>query len=93
MGVLEDVSANGAKLLLNKPLIPGTRVRYDVPGTPLRKAGTVVFSRATSSAMDIQRYTIGVQTGVETSWMESAWAFWTQAESSPKMIPARTQTS
>ena len=60
-GLLEEVSTDGARLLLERPLAPGTRLRFDVPGTALSGEGTVVFARALDSPMSV-RFTIGVKT-------------------------------
>jgi hypothetical protein len=60
-GFLEEVSVDGARLLLERPLAPGTRVRFEVPGTDLAGAGAVVFARALDTPMSV-RFTVGVQT-------------------------------
>ena len=60
-GLLEEVSADGARLLLERPLAPGTRVRFEVPGTELSGAGAVVFTRALDTPMSV-RFTVGVKT-------------------------------
>ncbi len=59
IALLEDVSSHGARLIMEKPLEPGTPVRYDVPGTSLSGRGTVVVSRAFESPMNV-RFAVGV---------------------------------
>ncbi|MFN2564588.1 MAG: glycosyltransferase [Gemmatimonadaceae bacterium] len=59
IALLEDVSAQGARLIMENPLEPGTPVRYEVPGTSLAGRGTVVFSRAFESPMNV-RFAVGV---------------------------------
>lgn len=60
-GLLEEVSVDGARLLLERPLAPGTRVRFEVPGTELKGVGSVVFARALDTPMSV-RFTVGVKT-------------------------------
>jgi cellulose synthase (UDP-forming) len=59
IALLENVSARGARLIMEKPLEPGTPVRFEVPGTSLGGRGTVVFNRAFESPMDL-RYAVGI---------------------------------
>jgi hypothetical protein len=59
VALLDDVSPQGARLIMENPLEPGTPVRYDVPGTSLSGRGTVVFSRAFESPMNV-RFAVGV---------------------------------
>jgi hypothetical protein len=44
---------------MENPLEPGTPIRYEVPGTALSGRGTVVFSRAFESPMNV-RFAVGV---------------------------------
>ena len=59
VALLEDVSQDGARLIMEKPLDPGTPIRYEVPGTSLNGRGTVVFNRAFESPMNV-RFAVGV---------------------------------
>lgn len=59
IGLLEDVSKNGARLLLAVPVPPGSNVSYEVPGTSYSGAGTAVFNRALESPMNT-RFVVGV---------------------------------
>jgi cellulose synthase (UDP-forming) len=59
IAILEDSSSHGARLIMENSLEPGTPIRYDVPGTSLGGRGTVVFSRAFESPMNV-RFTVGV---------------------------------
>jgi hypothetical protein len=59
IALLEDVSHRGARLIMENPLEPGTPLRFDVPGTSLTGRGTVIFSRAFESPMNV-RFAVGV---------------------------------
>jgi hypothetical protein len=58
-GLLEEISRQGARLVLENPIEPGSRIAYEVAGTQLHGQGTVVFSRAFESPMQM-RFAIGV---------------------------------
>ena len=58
-GMLDEVSVAGARLVLDKPLPPGTPVAYAVPGTSLKGSGRVVFSTALESPMSV-RFSVGL---------------------------------
>jgi cellulose synthase (UDP-forming) len=60
MGMLEELSDAGARLVLESPVEPGTRITYDVPGTGINGKGTVVFNRAFESPTNV-RFAVGVQ--------------------------------
>ena len=60
MGMLEELSDEGARLVLESPLEPGTRVTYDVPGTPIAGRGVVMFNRAFESPTNV-RFAVGIQ--------------------------------
>jgi cellulose synthase/poly-beta-1,6-N-acetylglucosamine synthase-like glycosyltransferase len=59
IALLEETSFDGARLIMENPLEPGTPIRYEVPGTSLSGRGTVVFSRAFESPMNV-RFAVGV---------------------------------
>jgi cellulose synthase (UDP-forming) len=59
VALLENVSTHGARLIMENALEPGTPVRFEVPGTSLSGRGTVVFSRAFESPMNV-RFAVGV---------------------------------
>lgn len=58
-GLLEELSSRGARLLVDLAIIPGSAIRFDVPGTDIEGSGHVVFSSALESPMSV-RFTIGV---------------------------------
>ena len=58
-GLLEEVSARGARLLVENPIAPGTTVRFGVAGTTLEGVGRVVFSSALESPMSV-RFNVGL---------------------------------
>jgi hypothetical protein len=60
IGMLEEMSAAGARLILANPIEPGSRVTYDVPGTDIDGAGTVVFNRAFESPGNV-RFAVGIR--------------------------------
>ena len=58
--LLEELSPRGARLLLDSQVLPGTRLRFDVPGTTLAGSGVVVFAQALESSIGV-RFTIGLE--------------------------------
>ena len=58
-GLLEEVSPNGARLLVEKPIAPGSIVSFEVPGTALTGTGRVVFTTALESPMSA-RFSVGL---------------------------------
>jgi hypothetical protein len=58
-GMLDEISATGARLVLDAPVAPGTAVGFEVPGTTLRGRGKVVFSTALESPMGV-RFSVGL---------------------------------
>lgn len=60
LGMLEEMSDAGVRLVLEHPVQPGTRITYDVPGTSIRGEGTVVFNRAFESPASV-RFAVGVR--------------------------------
>lgn len=58
-GLLEEVSPHGARLLVEKPIAPGSTVRFEVPGTVLSGVGQAVFTTAIESPASV-RYSVGV---------------------------------
>ena len=58
-GMLDEISPTGARLVLDKPLVPGTIVGFEVQGTTLRGRGQVVFSTALESPMSV-RFSVGL---------------------------------
>ena len=63
--MLEELSDAGARLVLENPVEPGTRITYDVPGTDINGRGTVVFNRAFESPTNV-RFAVGVQRDRDT---------------------------
>ena len=51
MGLLEEWSETDARFVLDMPLEPGTRLRWDVPGTSISGRGSVAFTRAVESPL------------------------------------------
>jgi cellulose synthase (UDP-forming) len=60
VGMLEEMSAVGVRLILANPIEPGSRVSYEVPGTDITGEGTVVFNRAFESPGNV-RFAVGVR--------------------------------
>ena len=60
MGMLEEMSDSGARLILENPVEPGSRIIYEVPGTGISGAGTVIFNRAFESPASV-RFAVGVR--------------------------------
>ncbi|MFN2637133.1 MAG: glycosyltransferase [Gemmatimonadaceae bacterium] len=59
LALLEDVSARGARLLMEVPVPPNRLVTFDVPGTSFSGNGRVVFNRALESPMKV-RFVVGL---------------------------------
>ena len=72
LAMLEEMSAAGARLILDAPIEPGSRVTYDVPGTGIAGSGVVVFNRAFESPGDV-RFAVGVR-GDRQVARRRAWA-------------------
>ena len=60
VGFLEEVSAGGARLVMDDPLVPGTPVRFSVPGTGIEGRGRVVFARSIETPLGV-RFAVGVK--------------------------------
>ncbi|MDB4916234.1 MAG: glycosyl transferase 2 family protein [Gemmatimonadetes bacterium] len=60
IGLLEEESRGGVRLILEHPVDPGTAIRWDVPGTNISGRGTAVFSRALESQLRLS-FVVGVQ--------------------------------
>jgi cellulose synthase (UDP-forming) len=60
IGLLEELSDEGARLILENPIEPGAKVSYEVPGTDLAGHGVVVFNRAFDSPLQV-RFAVGVR--------------------------------
>jgi cellulose synthase (UDP-forming) len=65
-GMLDEISATGARLVLESPVAPGTTVGFEVPGTALRGRGKVVFSTAIEAPMSV-RFSVGLALSDETA--------------------------
>ncbi|MDQ6872671.1 MAG: glycosyltransferase [Gemmatimonadota bacterium] len=59
LALLEDVSAKGARLLMEVPVPPNRLVQFEVPGTTFSGAGRVVFNRTLESPMKV-RFVVGL---------------------------------
>jgi len=59
LALLEDVSARGARLLMEVPVPPNRLVQFDVPGTTFSGNGRVVFNRTLESPMKV-RFVVGL---------------------------------
>lgn len=87
VALLEEVSRDGARLIMDAPALPGSTVEYEVPGTALKGAGTVVFNRAFESPRNI-RFAVGICTNeCRPSWVSRAVA-WGRRVTSRAPIPA-----
>jgi cellulose synthase (UDP-forming) len=57
---LEEISAGGARLIMDEPVPPHTVLHFEVPGTKVRGTGRVVFARAIETPIGV-RFAVGVQ--------------------------------
>ena len=72
LGMLEEMSGSGARLILENPVEPGSRISYDVPGTDISGRGTVVFNRVFHSPANV-RFAVGVR-GDSPAGRKKYWA-------------------
>jgi len=72
MGLLEEESRNGVRLILESAMEPGTLMRWDVPGTTISGEGTVVFSRALESPLRLS-FVVGIQRLAATPTQFAVW--------------------
>jgi hypothetical protein len=59
LALLEDVSARGARLLMEVPVAPNRTISFEVPGTNFSGKGRVVFNRVLESPMKV-RFVVGL---------------------------------
>lgn len=85
-GLLEEVSAGGARLLVEKPLAPGSTVHFTVPGTALGGTGQVVFTTAMESPMSV-RYSVGVRLAGPVARAPRRWTLPLQWTRRPAALP------
>jgi cellulose synthase (UDP-forming) len=85
LALLEDVSASGARLLMEVPVPPNRLVSFDVPGTTFSGKGRVVFNRSLESPMKV-RFVVGL--GREAR--ESRFKVWTREWRGLAIGPAPT---
>jgi hypothetical protein len=71
LALLEDVSATGARLLMEVPVPPNRVVTFEVPGTNFSGKGRVVFNRTLETPMKI-RFVVGLGRQVRGS-RRKAW--------------------
>ena len=60
IGLLEEESEQGARFILDAPVEPGTRLRWEVPGTAIAGKGHVVFTRSLESPLRAS-FVVGVE--------------------------------
>ncbi len=84
VGLLEEESPGGVRLILENPIEPGTVMRWEVPGTTIAGQGTVVFSRSLESPLRAS-FEVGVQRLQEKSDRFSRLRQW--------VTPAKAQTA
>lgn len=75
IGLLEEESAGGVRLILENPIEPGTEMKWEVPGTTIAGQGTVVFSRSVESPLRVS-FVVGVQRNVVKSARFAALRRW-----------------
>ncbi len=75
MGLLEEESRNGVRLIVESAIEPGAVMRWDVPGTTISGRGTVVFTRALESPIRL-RFVVGIQRLDESAASVPIWRRW-----------------
>ncbi|HUF49876.1 MAG TPA: glycosyltransferase [Longimicrobiales bacterium] len=58
--ILEEISARGAKVVGQAPIVPGTQIRFDVPGTGISEVGVVRYVNAVETWMAVQ-FEMGIE--------------------------------
>ena len=87
MGLLEEESRGGVRLVLENPVEPGTTMRWDVPGTTISGKGTVIFSRALESPLRVS-FVVGVERLSESrDRLKSLWRWATPSPAAPRADP------
>jgi cellulose synthase/poly-beta-1,6-N-acetylglucosamine synthase-like glycosyltransferase len=66
LGYLVETSATGARLVVDRPVRPGARLRYDVPEADMRRSGVVASVRHMTTPMGTL-YALGVRTQADTN--------------------------
>ncbi|MDB4886710.1 MAG: restriction endonuclease, partial [Gemmatimonadetes bacterium] len=61
VGLLEDVSPRGGRVLLDHPVTEGTHITLQIPGSTVRASGRVVFVHALETGLGM-RFVAGFQT-------------------------------
>jgi hypothetical protein len=62
VGLLEDISPQGARLLLDHPVAAGSTLRVQIPGSEYDATGRVAFVRALETSVGM-RFIVGFDTG------------------------------
>jgi cellulose synthase (UDP-forming) len=57
---LEELSRNGARLVMSHAPAPGTPITFRVPGTKIQRSGRVVFSHVVETPIGV-RFSVGVE--------------------------------
>ncbi|HUQ98378.1 MAG TPA: glycosyltransferase [Gemmatimonadaceae bacterium] len=70
LALLEDVSARGARLLMEIPVAPARRLSFEVPGTSFSGKGHVIFNRVLESPMKV-RFVVGIGRDPRQSWLKT----------------------
>jgi cellulose synthase (UDP-forming) len=70
LALLEDVSARGARLLMEIPVAPSKRLSFEVPGTSFSGKGRVIFNRVLESPMKV-RFVVGIGRDPRQSWLKT----------------------
>jgi hypothetical protein len=86
LALLEDVSARGARLLMEIPVAPSKRLSFEVPGTSFSGQGRVIFNRVLESPMKV-RFIVGIGRDARESWLRS----WTREWKSLTLRTAEQQ--
>lgn len=60
-GLLEEVSATGARLLISHPIAPDSRIRVEIPNTNIAAEGQTIFVHALETSVGV-RFIVGIDT-------------------------------
>jgi cellulose synthase (UDP-forming) len=89
LGLLEDISPRGARLLMETPVAPGRRISFEVPGTSFSGQGTVIFNRTLESPMRV-RFVVGIIRDPKKSRLKTWTREWRALGQTPRVrVPRR----
>jgi hypothetical protein len=90
--ILEEVSDEGARLLGDAPIAPGTSVAFDVPGATMSGAGTVRYVQTLRTSVSVM-FSMGIELDTVSpparrTWARLPWKSASRSNGNPNGRPA-----